>query len=158
MANLKPQLMRFFVAAFLPVFATATVAEEIQFEGEWVAGQAVSAGISSERGWEATEPIEGRTVSMAGSQLALPDGVTCLIGAPTSDVWRNDMEHFGSGGGNWSDIGLSLDGRDGYPVELRALDCGAAGPYNLILQVETSLLLIEFVGRVFLPLLRPASF
>jgi hypothetical protein len=157
MANLKPKLMRFFVAVFMAMFATAAIAEEPQFEGEWVVGQAVSAGISSERGCETAEPIEGRTVSIAGFQLALPDGVTCLIGASTSDVWRNDMEHFGSGGGNWSDIGLSPDGRDGYPVELRTLDCGASGPHNLVLQIGTSLVLIEFDGRVFVPLLRPAS-
>ena len=152
-----PKRMTCFVATLLPAFATSAGADHLRFEGDWVAGQPVSAGISSESGWEAAELIEGRAVSIAGHQLALPNGVTCLIGAMSIDTWRNDMEHFGSGGGNWSDIGLTPVLGDNYPVILHALDCGAAGPYNLIREGDPSKLWMEFDGRVFVPLVRPIS-
>lgn len=146
-----------FVASLLPAIAGSAAADHLRFEGDWVAGQPVSAGISSERGWEAAELIEGQSVSIAGHQLAVANGVTCLIGAISIDTWHNDMEHFGSGGGNWSDIGLTPIGGDNYPIFRHALDCGATGPFNLIRQGDPFLLLMEFDGRVFVPLLKPAS-
>jgi hypothetical protein len=152
-----PKRIFYFIASLLPALATSAGADHLRFEGDWVAGQPVSAGISSENGWEGAEAIEGRAVSITGHQLALPNGVTCLIGAMSINTWHNDMEHFGSGGGTWSDIGLSPVGGDNYPIILHALDCGAGGPYNLIDQVAPFLLLLEFEGRVFVPLVKPSS-
>jgi len=146
-----------FLSALLLMVATSAEADHLRFEGDWVAGQPVSAGISSESGWEAAELVEGGVVSIAGHQLALPDGVTCLIGAMSIDTWHNDVEHFGSGGGNWSDIGLSPIGGDNYPIFRHALDCGGTGPFNLIHEGDPSFLLLEFDGRVFVPLVRPNS-
>jgi hypothetical protein len=152
-----PKRMICFVASLLPAFATSAGADHLRFEGDWVAAQPVSAGISSESGWEAAELIEGQAVSIEGHLLALANGVTCLIGAMSIDTLHNDMEHFGSGGGNWSDIGLNPIGGDNYPIFRHALDCGAAGPYNLVHQGAPYLLLLEFDGRVFVPLVKPAS-
>lgn len=152
-----PRRVLCFVASLLPAFATSARADHLRFEGDWVAGQPVSAGISSSIGWEAAELIEGQAVSIEGHLLALPNGVTCLIGAMSIDTLHNDMEHFGSGGGNWSDIGLNPIGGDNYPIFRHALDCGATGPYNVILQGAPYLLLLEFDGRVFVPLVKPAS-
>jgi hypothetical protein len=152
-----PKRIFYFIASLLPVFATSASADHLRFEGDWVAGQPVSVGISSENGWEGAEAIEGRAVSITGHQLALPNGVTCLIGAMSIDTWHNDMEHFGSGGGNWSDIGLTPIGGDNYPIFRHALDCGGAGPFNLIHEGDPFFVLLEFEGRVFVPLFKPAS-
>lgn len=152
-----PKRLLPFVASLLLAIAHSAAADHLRIEGDWVAGKPVSAGISSSVGWEAAELIEGQSVSIAGHQLALANGLTCLIGALSIDTWRNDMEHFGSGGGNWSDIGLNPVLGDNYPIFRNALDCGAAGPFNLIHQGEPVLLLLEFDGRVFVPLVKPDS-
>lgn len=152
-----PKPVCFAFATVTQLFATAAFAQAPHLEGEWVAGPPVSAGISSSVGWEKAEQLEGRPVSIVGGQLDLPDGVSCLIGAPSNEVWRDDMEHFGSGGGNWSDLGLTPVGRDEYPIETRDLDCGADGPYTLIVQTSPFILLLEYDGRVFVPLIKPVS-
>jgi hypothetical protein len=153
-----PKWMLCFGTFLLPAFATPAGADHLHFEGEWIAGQPVSAGLSSERGWEAAALVEARAVSITGHQLALSNGATCLIDSMSIDTWRNDMEHFGSGGGNWSDIGLNPIDGDNYPIFRHALDCGTAGPKNLIHQGAPFLLLLQFDGRVFFPLIKLASY
>jgi hypothetical protein len=129
----------------------------MEIDGTWVGGPYAAPGLYSDTGVRTAGRIEGRQLRIVGGVLLLPDKTSCLITLPRSETFQNDMATFGSGGGDWSRIGL-VPTEPGFVVEVFDLACGGVQiePNRLVWQASSSKLLVDVRDGVFVPLEGPA--
>jgi hypothetical protein len=129
----------------------------MEIDGTWVGGSYAAPGLYSDSGVGTAGRIEGRQLRIEGGVLLLPDKTSCLVAFPRSETFENDMATFGSGGGDWSRIGL-VPTEQGFVVEVFDLVCGRdqIEPIRLVWQASSNILLLDVRDGVFVPLEGPA--
>ncbi|RVU38362.1 hypothetical protein EOI86_03470 [Hwanghaeella grinnelliae] len=141
------------LATALLVFggASASFAQTKQITGTWHAKAIVNTGgITSENHWIKVEPLLGKNVQIEDVTVRLPSGLTCALGDPVAEVWKDNMMTFGSGGGTWAQLGLTSPDDRNYDVIRRELDCPEQGwpPLSIVTQSHNDIVLLGSI-RVF---------
>ncbi|KJZ20634.1 hypothetical protein [Loktanella sp. S4079] len=100
-----------------------SVAQPERLDGKWAATNIVSTGISGARYWERISPLLGNTVIIDGKNVQISQELKCTLADPALEIWKNGMHTFGSGGGDWSQLGLETTGSQSFEVYTRRIDC-----------------------------------
>lgn len=137
---------------FLLLCAVATSAQETGIEGKWSGGSIVAPSQFSGASEARASDFLDKEVQIEGRRIVFPDQSVCSLQLPESELWRNDMNTFGSFGGDWAEIGLQQSGA-GFKVTTWKVDCADQRErlVRIVSQQESNTLLLDF-GRVFVVL------
>ncbi len=118
--------------------------DDLSTQSYWTISDFRTAGISKVPPWQ----LVGTKVIIEDKLVNFSNGEKCSIGPVKKRVLGEGMDTFGSGGGNWEDVGFSrINGV--FEVRERSLNCQVNEHIYAILSQNDNLFVLEFDGRVF---------
>jgi hypothetical protein len=141
------------------LITTASFPQSRVIDGEWLANAIVTTGISADSHWKRISPLIGTTIQVDGARVLFATGETCELGIPSQELWANGMATFGSGGGNWAQIGLKpAENGENFEVIVTPIQCDIEDRPQLALVTQASKdILLLGASRVFATLRRNSN-
>lgn len=118
--------------------------DDLSTPSYWTISDFRTTGISKSPPWQ----LVGTKVIIEDEFVSFSNGEKCSIGLVKKRVLGEGMRTFGSGGGNWKDIGFSRI-NNVFEVRERSLNCQINEYIVGILSQNDNLVVLDFGGRVF---------